>query len=253
MRKFLFFLFVLILFLGLVARNNSNPGIIISGLAKKGSVASGDLKYRIDLFGVIPLGEATLFYERPAEYNGLKVYHLSAAASPLKFYAKLFKGYAVLDSYVDTQSRSPVLFRQKLEGPGKENPYKEVFYDQKNNTMSLAGVQRDILPDTQDPLSAVFNLRHMNFGDTGKIEVNINTNQKNYILAGTVRQKDLSLGKKIYKIALLKAQIKRRDKDSYHKSKVSMVLLEEKENIPILIKVFASGILINAKLVDISR
>lgn len=251
MRKLLFFFLVLILFLIFVAHRNNNPGIIISELAKKGDIGAGDLKYRINLFGVIPVGEATLSLERQVEYRGSRVYHLNATASALKFYSKFFRGYAILDSYVDMHSLSPLLFKQRIEAPGKENPDKEVFYDQKNGTMSLAGVVRNIFPNTQDPLSAVFNLRRMNFENTKEIEMNINTNQKNYILNGTAKQKYLSINKKMHKIVLLSAEIKRRDKDPYHKSKVTMVLLKEKENLPVLIRVFASGILINVKLIDI--
>ncbi len=70
-------------------------------------------------------------------------------------------------------------------------------------------------------------------------------------LVGKTNQQDITINKKTYRIVLVKAEIKRRDKNPYHKSNISMVLLREKENIPILIKVFASGILINAKLIDI--
>jgi Protein of unknown function (DUF3108) len=253
MKKTLFFLIILILFLAFVVYNNTDPRAIISELAKKGDIRQGDLRYRINLFGIIPIGEATLSLERQIEYKGSKVYHLNATAAPLKYYAKFFKGYAVLDSYVDSDTLNPVLFKQKVEAPGKENPYKEVSYDQKNGTMSLEGVKRSIFPNTQDPLSALFNIRRMDLDNTKKIEISINTNQKNYILAGSAETGDLTINKKIYKIALLNTQIKRRDKDSYHKSKVWMVLLRGKENIPISIKVFASGILINVKLVDISH
>ena len=117
--------------------------------------------------------------------------------------------------------------------------------------MSLGGVKRNILPNTHDPLSAVFNLMHKNFDNIEQIEMNINTNQKNYVLSGTVKQGDLTLNKKNYKTILLKVQIGRRDKDPYHNSNVSMVLVKGEENIPILIEVFARGILINVKLVDI--
>jgi hypothetical protein len=147
---------------------------------------------------------------------------------------------------------SPVLFKQKLESPGKENPNKEVFYDLKNNTMTLNGVVRQIYPNTQDPLSAVFNLKRMNFSSTKTIEFNINTNQKNYILNGTANEKNILVNKELFKIVTVNAEIKRRDKDPYHKSNIDLVLLKGEQNIPILIKVFASGALITAKLVDIN-
>ncbi len=251
MKRILFFLIIAVLFLACVVYNNSDPKVIISELAKKGDIRQGDLKYRINLFGIIPIGEATLSLERQVDYKGSKVYHLNAVAVPLKCYAKFFKGYATLDSYVDLDTLNPVLFKQKVEAPGKENSFKEVSYDQKKGTMSLEGVQRSIFPNTQDPLSAVFNIRRMDFDNAKRIEISINTNQKNYILAGSAEISDLSVNKRVYKIAVLNTEIKRRNKDSYHKSKVLMVLLRGKENIPISIKVFASGIVINAKLIGI--
>jgi ribosomal protein L21 len=82
--------------------------------------------------------------------------------------------------------------------------------------------------------------------------MNINTNQKNYSLKGTVVPKEISSAGRRYKVYLLKAEIKRRDKNNpYHRSKITMVVLRKDRNIPILIKVFASGALINAKLIEV--
>lgn len=253
MRKLLFPFIVIILVLVFVAYNNSNPKSIISGLAKKGDIQSGELRYRIYLLGIFPVGEAIFGIEKIEEYQGQRVYHLNATAQSLKIFSKFFSGYAILDSYVDIKQLIPMIFRQKIVISGKQSIDREVIYDQKNGIMSIAGVKRQILPNTQDPLSAIFNIGHLDFGKVKEIEMNINTNQKNYVLKGTTEQKDISVHKKTYKIILAKAEIKRRDKNPYHKSSITMVLLKEKGNIPILIKVFASGVLINARLIDIKQ
>lgn len=252
MRRILgIFLIIVILFLIFFWQVNNNPAIIIANLNNKGGIREGDLKYRINLLGLIPIGEATFNLEKLEEYNGLKVYHLHANTNSLDYYATLFKGYASVDSYVDTRDSNPVLFKQRIEAPGNENPYKEVFYEQKKGIMSVDGVKRQIFPNTQDPLSAMFNLKHMDFDKVDNFEININTNQKNYILEGTANHKELRINNKIYKIVLAEAEIRRRDKNPYHKSHVSMTLLRGENNLPVLIKVFASGILINAKLAEI--
>lgn len=251
MKKIFTFLVILIAILTIVYQCNNNPGFIVAGLLKKSGIKQGDLKYRINLLGIIPLGEATFMQEKTAVYNGKRVFHLNATAAILKCYAKFFKGSVVLDSFIDISNYSPFFFGQKIEAPGKENPSKNITYDQKNNTMTLDGVTRSIYPNTQDPLSAVFNLKKMNFDKIKEIEMNINTNQKNYILSGTVKNKDITVENKIYDTVSIDAQIYRRDKEVYHKSKVAMFLLKENGNIPILIKVFAGGVLINARLVDI--
>lgn len=231
--------------------NNNNPKIVISSLLKKGNIKRGDLIYRLNLFGIIPVANAILKAECIEEYNGQKVYHLTASASLLEWISKFFQGYALLDSYIDRETCNPVLFKQKMIIPGKGAIDKEVVYDQKKAIMTIAGVRRQIYPNTQDPLSIIFNIRRMNFANTKKLEMNINSNQKNYVLKGRVEHKGISVNKKIHKTVFLKADIRRRDKNPYHQSKITVVFLNEEENTPILIKVFASGILINAKLIDI--
>jgi len=117
--------------------------------------------------------------------------------------------------------------------------------------MSIDDTKREIPPNTQDPLSAIFNLRRMNLDKPKEFQMNINTSQKNYLLRGKVSLRDLVINEKTYKTILVKSEISRRDNNPYHRSTVSMVLAGGKENIPIIIKVFASGILVNAKLIEI--
>lgn len=253
MKKILFISIVIIVLLSIFSyHNNNDPVLIISGLAKKG-FRPGALKYKINLLGIIPMGDAVLGLARVEEYNRKKVYHLTAQAESLKIFSKFFNAYAVLDSYVDIEKINPLLFRQKIAIAGRQDIVKEATYDQNNGIMSIAGVKRQILPNTQDPLSAILNLRRMDLDRLKEFEFNINTNQKNYILKGTVILQQVAVNKKIYRTALIKAAIRRRDKNPYHQSQLTMVLLREKENIPILIRVFASGMLINAKLVDIEN
>jgi hypothetical protein len=251
MKKWLVLFIIIILSLWFIVYNNSNTKNIISGLTKKGDIGRGELRYRIYLLGILPVGEGVFAVEKIEQYQGQPVYHLSATAQSLNVFSKFFSGTATLDSYIDIKQLTPVVFKQKIAISGKQSVDREVTYDQKNGTMSKAGVKRQILSNTQDPLSAIFNIRHLDFDKVKEIEMHINTNQKNYILKGTADQKDISVHKKIYRVVLAKVEIRRYDKNPYHKSSITMVLLKEKENIPILIKVFASGVLIDARLIDI--
>jgi len=253
MKKWLLLFIVIILGLAFVVYNNSNIKSIISGLDKKGDIKSGELRYRIYLFGILPVGEAVFGVEKIEQYQGQKVYHLSATAQSLNVFSKFFNGTVALDSYIDIKQLTSLVFKEKIAISGKQGIDREITYDQKNGIMSIAGVKRQILPDTQDPLSAIFNLKRFNFDKIKDIEMNINTNHKNYIVKGTAVQWEISINKKIYKIVSTQAEIRRRDKNPYHKSSITIVLLKEKENIPILIKVFASGVLINAHLIEIRQ
>lgn len=252
MKKILLIIIIVIILLSTFSYYvNNNPKIAISPLLKRGN-KSGDLIYRVNLFGFIPLANAILETERHIGwYNAQKVYHLNASAKPLRWCARLFNGYAILDSYIDTQTYNPIFFRQEIRIPDGGTINKKVFYDQKNGIMTANNVERKILPDTQDPLSLLFNIRRIDFSRIKELEMNINTNQKNYLFKGTVQFRDISIHERICRIAFLQADIKRRDKNPYHQSKISAVLLIDKENIPLLVKVFANGFLINARLIDI--
>jgi len=220
-------------------------------LIKNEGVKVGTLKYRIYFLGIIPIGEAIFSVGRLEEFEGQKVYHLNATAKSLSIFSKFFSSYAVLDSYIDIQQFNPILFKQKLVVTGKADVDTEVLYDQKNGIMSIAGIKRQIFPNTQDPLSVMFNLMHLDLAEAGEFEININAYKKNYSFKGIAKLDGVLINSKAYKIFLLKGWIKRQEKNPYHQSSITAVLLNQKENIPLLIKVFTGGVLIQAKLVDI--
>lgn len=242
---------VLILCSGIVYHYNSDPGSIIARLALKDGAAFDTLEYRINLFGFIPVGEAVLKIYNPQEGASLKAYHLNAIAKSLNYIAFIFNGEATLDSYVDTENFTSLVFRQKIVILNKADISKEIIYDQKNAVMQINGEKRQIFPNTYDPLSAAFNFMRMDFSQVKDLEINLNSNQKNYILNGTVIRNHIKINNSIHSLISLNAQISRRDKNPYHKSNVRIVFLEGQENIPLCIRVFASGFLINACLVDI--
>ena len=241
---------IVVLSMSLFYYNNS-PKIIVSSLAGKINVQAKELIYRVNLFGILPVADAILKVDEMQNYNGQQVYHLSATANSLKWCAKMFNAHAILDSYVDTDTHDPILFQQKAVIANEKVINKEVYYDQKNGIMTLNNIRRQIPPHTQDPLSLLFNTMHMDFDKIEEIEMNINTNQKNYVVKGIKQSRDMSIDKKAYKLVFLNADIERREKSPYHQSKISIVFCRDKENIPILIKVFASGVFLNAKLIDI--
>jgi hypothetical protein len=252
MRKILFILLILILVAVFFAHRNSDPAIILNNLIQRGGqLRSGEFTYRIYFFGCLPIGEAVFAAGKIEELQGKTVYHLTVIAKSLKFFEKMFKAKATLDSYVDLQLFAPLLFKEKMEIPGKDSVSKEVVYDQEAGFMSIAGIKRQIFPNTQDSLSLIFNLRRMNFGKTEDFEMNLNTNQKNYTVKGKAEPKELALDSKKYRLFFLRADIFRRDKNPYHRSKIKMVLVESKENIPIFVRVFAGGAVITSKLVGI--
>ncbi|MDD5594665.1 MAG: DUF3108 domain-containing protein [Candidatus Omnitrophica bacterium] len=253
MKKLWLILAILAVFITIANyQNNNNPVLIISHLiSDTGIKSNATLAYKINLFSVFPAGDAVFDKMDEELFQNKKVYHLTARAETAKIISKFFSASALLDSYLDPQSNNPVFFKQKLQISGKKDIQKEINYDQKQKLMTISGVSRDILPDTQDPLSAMFNIRKMNFDQISSFEMNINTNQKNYLLSAKVSPKEITLDDKKYQLFILDGDIKRRNKNPYHRTIIRIVLLKDKENIPILVKIFSSGLLINAKLIDI--
>jgi len=250
MKRFLVISTVVVVLVVFANWNNSKPANIISRVVERSKVSHGELKFRIDLFGVFPVGEAVIMARDKELYQAKEAYHLSAFAKTPDWLSSFFSSRAAVDSYLDVRTLEPLMFREKVIIKNKPDKVKEVIYDQKNQVMSIEGERRHILAGTHDPLSAIAYIRRMDFDRVKDFQLNINTNQKNYILKGTAESYILSVSGKKYRIAVLKADISRKENNPYHKSKVSMVVLKDRENLPLLIKVFAGGVFISAKLTE---
>ncbi len=203
-------------------------------------------RYTLRLFGVIPAGTVTFFRETAASYAGRDCLKLTAAAQNLPALDRIFAFSAQLESYVERERLAPLVFRQTVRMRSKPDATKEVFYDQEAGTMRIGAVTRTIPQDTHDPLSLLRRFRTMDMDSNRSFDFTLNTNQKNYAVAGTLEKMPRDEGK----IGLYRADasIFRRDKNRYHRSRVSIVFLDRHENIPVVIKVFASGFFLTATL-----
>jgi hypothetical protein len=248
-------LFLLLVIAGLVCAavvyDNGNPAMIISRLKKGGPLKEGNLVYKIYAFGLIPVGYARINKALTETYNGRNVYHLSASAKSADYFSRFFHAATQLDSYIDPQTRNSVFFKQKVSVSNKSEVTKEITYDQQKGTMTMAGVKRQILPNTQDALSAIYNIMAIDLAAHKGFAIFLNTNQKNYIMEGSVATKEVRAAGTVFRLSSADVEIKRHDGNPHHKSKISITMLKDYGNIPILIKVFASGAMINAKLVKI--
>jgi len=234
-----------------IVRNNNDPAAIVSALAKNGPVKEGNLVYRIYAFGILPVGYARINKETDETYNGSRAYHLSASAESANYLSAFVRATAQIDSYIDPQTHNPLAFKQEVSISNKKSVRKEITYDQQTGTMTMAGVKRQIMPDTQDALSAIYNIRAADFGKTKSLRMLLNTNQKNYLMEGKAATGEIKAAGKTFKLSFASLEIKRHDGNPYHRSKLSIAMLKDYGNIPVLIKIFASGAMINAKLVKI--
>jgi len=251
MKRILIISLVIAVLVVFASWNNAKPANIIARVIERNKEYSGELKYRIDLFGIFSVGEAIIMPEDKQIYLNKQVLHLSASAKTPRWLSQFFVGKASVDSYFDTRTIEPMLFKEKVILGDKPVEEKEITYDQQAQVMTIEGERRHILSNTHDPLSALASIRRMDFGQIKDFKLNINTNQKNYILEAVVKPLCIVVAGKKYQIAVLKAGISRQEGNPYHKSKITMSVLRDKENLPLLIKVFAGGVFFTAKLTEI--
>ncbi len=252
MKKVFCSLFIIVfLFLVFFSVYNNNPGIIISRIKVRDIRELTELRYIVYFLGVIPVGEAVFYPARINEITGNNAYHLRAAAETSRCFSQFFAARTSLDSFVDADQLNPLVYRMQLTVSGRKDINEEIIYNQQDGFMLVSGVKRQILPNTQDPLSLMFNIMLMDFEKTSEFRMNINTHKKNYIFKGMVQDKDRLIKNKIYQTYILKGEVFRDNKSPYHRSSFKMVLLKQNCNIPLLIKVFSGGVLIQARLTGI--
>lgn len=230
---------------------NTNIRRAIMAAEKCVNTSPSTLTYRVYIFGMIPAGTATI-RETEETFMGEPSYHVAAEFASADYLKAIFTAKAQLDSYLDKKTANPVIFRQKTSLKGKPDMHKEVVYDQDKLVMTIGKESRTILPNTQDPLSAVFNIRRMDFDAVREYDLNLNTNQKNYMIKGTALKNTFNIGRQAKAVEILSAEIKRRDKNNpYHKSRLTMYLYKQGDTYsPVLIKILASGFPITVRLIN---
>lgn len=250
MKKLLVAVVLVLAAIVIISASGNNPAVILSRIgADKLKGDAKELVYKVYLFGAIPAGEALILDKGLEMFGGRNVYHLSALAKGTELISKIYPLEAALDSYLEPGTFLPLSFKQTLRTKDKEI-VKEVSYDQKNGIMRIADVKRSILPETYEPLSALYKLRRMDFNSLKAFDLNINTNQKNYAFTGSVNKEELRLNNQDLNIFRLKGKIFRRDKNPYHQSHLEIVFLDNPQKTPLFIKVFASGALLTVRLTD---
>ncbi len=251
MKKKVFFLAVILVLViaGMSLRNN-NVSFIIKRARLNSVVDYTVLKYRIYILGLFPVGEIMLNKPVEADFMGKQVFRLHAFARTFDYLSKIYQADATLDSYIDKASSVPLFFREELIAKGKKS-VKEVSYDQKKLVMKIEGVERKILPSTYDPLSLMHKLIKTDLAATKEIKMYINSNQKNYVFVAGLIYSGSKIMNEQNNIFTIDGKIKRVDKNPYHQTSLTIKFLKKDENIPLLIRVFAGGMLVTARLTEV--
>ncbi|MFA5356537.1 MAG: DUF3108 domain-containing protein [Candidatus Omnitrophota bacterium] len=249
-----YFLIVALLFLFVIIAKgayDNRPFTIIKNnrLTDRKIGIADTISLRVNYLWVIPVGVARLENKGEEQYGNKRVYHLCANARLLGFYSRFFDLLAQADSYVDKARLHTLRFTQTLIRPNKPKEEKEILYDQEKNFMELEGAKRVILPDTHDPLSAIFSIRNQELNVGKVIDININTNQKNYRLYATVTgREEYLLKSEKAGVWVIEGTVKRREKNPYHRTTLKLWLMDDAAKTPVLIKAMTNAGPITARL-----
>lgn len=244
---------VIILFVILFIKESvaSTPERILNNLIEKGNSKlqekleppdttfreGEELIFATKYMWVIPTGNANIEVKGPLTYQGRKIYHLFGKAETSPFFSRFFKASASIESYMDAEKLHSLRYKEETYIPEHEPEIKDITYDQKNLVMELDGVKRKILPNSQDPLSALFYIRAQEFEPGKTFIVNTIAKKKNYELKAEVLRKEVvkTLAGEL-EVWVLDSTIRRSDRSSYvHRGSFTAWLAGETK-LPILIK-----------------
>jgi hypothetical protein len=257
-KKTLFFIVIIlilvfVLFI-LIQLNKNAPQSIIKNLDLKNrlTIEGKIMGFKANYLGFFGMGEAELRNKGDDSYQGKQIYHLEAKANVSKLLSIFFNAQARVDSYIDKNKLHSLRFSQTLILPEKPRDEKEILYDQDNNIMELRGIKRQILPHTQDPLSAMFYIQHQNFELGKEFDININTNQNNYRLsAKVIKKEEYVIEDKNIGIWVVSGEVRRRDKSPRHSLAITLWLLNNPSKTIILVKVITNIGPITLRLISI--
>jgi len=205
---------------------------------------TGSINYKI-YWGIIPLGRARITINDNELYNGKEAILIEANAITTGIMRSLFDARIEIHSVVDKVKMTPVMYREVIFNRGKKES-KILYYDQDRNILKTEeGIYR-ILPDTYDPLSALFFLKHKKIKKGDGFEINIDSNQSNYRVSFSVVGEVQAQKQKLF---VLKGLSQRRQGEkTRHRVEFTMYVGGE-ENEPVLIKTFTPLGPVSLKLV----
>jgi hypothetical protein len=235
--KFIFlFIAVLIIFILVVNNITNSPSFIVKKLYLDNKKSIKKLIFKINYANFIPLGEVIIENKGIEQIDEKRVYRLRAFAKPNRLFNFFLKIKIEANSFVDVNTFLPIKFTQDLQIEGKSPERKVIIYHQDAQFMEIEGERRVIYPPTYDPLSLFFlflNKKNLKKGEV--IDLNINSNQKNYRFIAKIEKSKEFYNKRMFWI---KGEVKRRDGSPRHSSTFQMVMLSE-PYLPISIRVFS--------------
>ncbi len=194
---------------------------------------TGSIDYKV-YWGIVPLGRAQITINDNELYNGKESILIEARAKTTGIMRILFDAWVEIYSVVDKARMTPVMYHEVIFNRGKRES-KILYYDQDKNILKTEeGVYR-ILPNTYDPVSALFFLKHKKIKKGDSFDINVDSNQSNYGVKFDVVDEVQARNQKLF---VLKGLSERRQGEkARHRVEFTMYAGGE-GNVPVLIKAF---------------
>lgn len=203
-----------------------------------------ELVFLVKYMGIIPIGKARMKVDSSTKYNRRNVYKLFAEAETSGFVSIFYKAKAGIESYMDKNKLHSLRYTENIILPDKGAETKEIIYDQDNLIMTRKDFKRKILPNTQDPLSAIFYLRTQDFNVGQSFIINIISKEDIYDLKADILKKDGG-------IWMMKIAVGRQNKSSYHGGNFSVWISDDTMRLPLLVKGWTQVGLVTMRLINI--
>lgn len=255
--KILLYIFIVIIIFSIISFSkewmSQTPQNIIKSLSKKDISEMEKLTYRLNLIGMIPLGEAIVQDRGLINFKGEDLRYFHGMAKARGFFSILgLKAECELQSYVEPANFNVRLFREKTELSFKEPEIKEIVYDQDAHVMDGPEGRYAILPDTKDLLSLCFYFKDQRFELDNTFKIYLNTNQKNYALdIKVLDKKSIDVNGEDFTVWVLDCLLERHDRSgSEHGANFKIWVLEDYDNIPIKFEIDTFYSFFAAYLID---
>ncbi len=187
----------------------------------------------------LPAGKAITKVQKISEFKGRNVYVLTGRVRTSDFISLFFEAEGHVCSYVDTERLHSLYFHEESQASGHRKNKKTLIFNQQDLFLQIDGGEKvRILPDTQDPLSAFYFLRLLDYEKINKsYEINIKGRKRDRTLVAKFHSKE-KLKTPFGEIDTIKVYIHLKPVKATSRHEISgfVWLTDNKKKIPILVR-----------------
>ena len=215
-----------------VAAGDADPDTTVAPAA----YGPGELmEFSID-YGKINAGGGTLECLGVTTYRGRRVYHIESKAHSNRFFTAFYKVRDKVVSYIDVETLCSLYFHKRL----REGDYKktvEISFDHDGNVARYAdGRSFEILPGTQDVLSAFYYVRNLDLAPGKVYSVPAHSSRRTYDLRVIVHGRErVEVAAGAWDCFVVEPVIEGEGLFK-HEGRITLYISDDEQRIPVLIR-----------------